>query len=141
MRGLVQSVNPAFKELADIQEDPTDKRLNFLIQGPQFLEFVQRVQTEGVGRLTEIKVRINQATRWLEISAVPLKENTQTGNPYTLFIFHDITRQKKLEKMRTKFVANVSHGLRTPVTIIKGFAETLIEDDAILDAAGSSPAV
>jgi len=132
--GLIQSANPAFKELADIEEDPTDKRLNSLIQGTQFLEFVQRVQTEGQGRLTKMKVQINQASHWLEVSAVPLKENKQTGNPYTLFIIHDITRQKKLEKMRTEFVANVSHELRTPVTIIKGFAETLIEDDAVLDA-------
>ncbi len=132
--GLIQSVNPAFLELAQIQKDPTATRLVSIIKGTQFLEFVRSVQANGPGRLTEINVRINKASRWLEVSAAPMEENAETGQQYTLFIFHDITRQKQLEKMRTEFVANVSHELRTPVTIIKGFAETLIEDDAVLDA-------
>lgn len=43
----------------------------------------------------------------------------------TLIIFHDITRIKHLEKMQKEFVANVSHELKTPLTSIKGFIETL----------------
>jgi two-component system phosphate regulon sensor histidine kinase PhoR len=44
-----------------------------------------------------------------------------------LLVFHDITDMKKLEKMREDFVANVSHELKTPLTSIKGFSETLLE--------------
>jgi two-component system, OmpR family, phosphate regulon sensor histidine kinase PhoR len=44
-----------------------------------------------------------------------------------LLVFHDITELKKLEQMRKDFVANVSHELKTPVTSIKGFAETLLD--------------
>lgn len=45
----------------------------------------------------------------------------------TLIIFHDITRIRRLEKMHKEFAANVSHELKTPLTTIKGFIETLQE--------------
>jgi two-component system phosphate regulon sensor histidine kinase PhoR len=46
-------------------------------------------------------------------------------------VIQDITDLKKLENMRTEFVANVSHELKTPLTSIRGFAETLrdVEDE------------
>jgi two-component system phosphate regulon sensor histidine kinase PhoR len=129
------SVNPALRELTGIEEDPTGKRLDMLVHGTAFLEFIQRVRKTGEGQLTEIKVLIGNASRWLEVSAAPLDSKPGQGSQYSLFIFHDITRQKQLEKMRSEFVANVSHELRTPVTIIKGFAETLKEDDDVLEPA------
>lgn len=45
-----------------------------------------------------------------------------------VLVFYDITELKKLELMRKDFVANVSHELKTPITSIKGFAETLLEN-------------
>ena len=44
-----------------------------------------------------------------------------------LLIFHDITELKRLEQIRKDFVANVSHELKTPITSIKGFSETLLD--------------
>jgi two-component system phosphate regulon sensor histidine kinase PhoR len=43
----------------------------------------------------------------------------------TMLVFHDVTRLKKLERIRTDFVANVTHEIRTPLTAIIGFVETL----------------
>ncbi len=43
----------------------------------------------------------------------------------TVLVFHDVTRLKKLERIRTDFVANVTHEIRTPLTAIIGFVETL----------------
>ncbi len=45
----------------------------------------------------------------------------------TLVIFHDITRIKRLERLHKDFAANVSHELKTPLTSVKGFIETLQE--------------
>lgn len=42
-------------------------------------------------------------------------------------VLHDVTEVRRLEKMRTDFVANVSHELKTPITSVKGFAETLLD--------------
>ncbi|MED0672382.1 ATP-binding protein [Aneurinibacillus aneurinilyticus] len=50
-----------------------------------------------------------------------------------IVLLHDITAIRRLEKMRSEFVANVSHELKTPITSIKGFTETLL-DGALEDA-------
>jgi signal transduction histidine kinase len=49
------------------------------------------------------------------------------GGSVTTFL--DITELRTLEKVRSDFVANASHELKTPLTSIRGFAETLVEDD------------
>lgn len=51
--------------------------------------------------------------------------DTQGLRMGTLIIFHDITRIRRLENMHKDFAANVSHELKTPLTAIKGFIETL----------------
>jgi signal transduction histidine kinase len=43
-------------------------------------------------------------------------------------VLHDVTRLKRLETVRRDFVANVSHELKTPLTVISGYAETLSTD-------------
>lgn len=42
-------------------------------------------------------------------------------------VFHEITRLKRLERVRQDFVANISHEIKTPITAIRGFADTLLE--------------
>ena len=49
------------------------------------------------------------------------------GGSVTTFL--DITEIRRLERVRSDFVANASHELKTPLTSIRGFAETLVEDD------------
>ncbi len=46
-----------------------------------------------------------------------------------VIVFHDITKKKEMEIIKKEFVSNVSHELRTPLTAIKGFVETLIEEE------------
>ncbi|MEH7254956.1 ATP-binding protein, partial [Neobacillus niacini] len=81
---------------------------------------------------TEQKVRkqlrfpLGIERRYFDVHGIPIigTNNVWKG---VLLVFHDITELKKLEKMRKDFVANVSHELKTPVTSIKGFTETLLD--------------
>lgn len=57
-----------------------------------------------------------------------LKHSDQAG---AILVLQDTTDFQRIDKMRADFVANASHELKTPITAIRGFAETLIEDEAI----------
>ena len=65
-----------------------------------------------------------QPTRHFEVNAVPIRTDKGETDGAVL-VFHDITRIKRLEVVRSEFVANVSHELRTPLAIFRGFLETL----------------
>lgn len=126
---VIRLANPAFGELVGVHSSPLQKRLDGFIQGTGFQEFLMEMRRNGDAQRREIEVQIHERRRWLEISAASMPDNPGSTANLKLYVFHDITRQKGLEKMRTEFVANASHELRTPVTIIKGFADTLLEDD------------
>jgi two-component system phosphate regulon sensor histidine kinase PhoR len=51
------------------------------------------------------------------------------GDDQTLLLTRDITSEEKLDTMRRDFVANVSHELKTPVTVLSGFVETLADEE------------
>lgn len=57
-----------------------------------------------------------------------LKQSHQAG---AILVLQDITDVQRIDKMRADFVANASHELKTPITAIRGFAETLIESETI----------
>jgi two-component system phosphate regulon sensor histidine kinase PhoR len=65
------------------------------------------------------------AERILDISLSPIAHD---GDEWAgvLIVLHDITAVRRLERMRSEFVANVSHELKTPIAAVKGFAETLL---------------
>ncbi|GGJ96982.1 hypothetical protein GCM10007063_19250 [Lentibacillus kapialis] len=75
-------------------------------------------------------------TKYIEIVGAPIF-NERGILKGAVLLLYDITHLKKLELMRKDFVANVSHELKTPITSITGFAETLLngakDDDESLD--------
>jgi len=56
------------------------------------------------------------------------------GDHQSLLLTRDITSEEKLDTMRRDFVANVSHELKTPVTVLSGFVETLANEEMTLSA-------
>ncbi|HET6565306.1 MAG TPA: phosphate regulon sensor histidine kinase PhoR [Xanthomonadales bacterium] len=65
---------------------------------------------------------------WLQVNAVPLQDNER------LLILRDITSIHNVEQMRRDFVANISHELRTPVTVLMGYLE-IMKDHSSEDVA------
>ena len=66
--------------------------------------------------------------RFVQAHAAPLRDADGHGVG-AVIVLHDITKLRRLEKVRQDFVANVSHELKTPITAIKGAAETILDGD------------
>jgi two-component system phosphate regulon sensor histidine kinase PhoR len=103
-------------------------------------------RTADLGLRIENLLRSPQFARYLEVGdfASPIVIRTTTGDdcylslqmvPYgegqQLLLISDVSRQMRLEAMRKDFVANASHELRSPLTVISGYLETLSQDPAL----------
>ena len=75
----------------------------------------------------EIDLGLGQSEKFLKAYTSPLIDYGQDVSG-ALIVLHDLTQTRMLENMRRDFVANVSHELKTPITAIRGIAETLVDD-------------
>ena len=93
--------------------------IHHYVRQPEFIEYLERADYS-----TPIRVSLQaQPGRVFEIGLF------RTDGGQKLMVTRDITDQAKLDAVRRDFVANVSHEIRTPVTVIGGFAETLLTLD------------
>lgn len=75
----------------------------------------------------ELDLGLGQSEKFLKAYTSPLIDYGQDVSG-ALIVLHDLTQTRMLENMRRDFVANVSHELKTPITAIRGIAETLVDD-------------
>jgi two-component system phosphate regulon sensor histidine kinase PhoR len=92
------------------------QRINFLIRRPEFIQYLNRRQFEDPLLLGRMGVDANLS---LMIQAFPF------GQKRHLLLVQDVTDLQKADAMRRDFVANVSHEMRTPITVLMGFLETI----------------
>ncbi len=104
-------------------------RIENLIRHPSFIEYLKHGQpTEGV-----VVYEPANGGRHLSFTLV----RTQ-GSERQLLIVRDVSREMRVESIRKDFVANASHELRSPLTVISGYLDAL-SDDQTLDPAWTSP--
>jgi two-component system phosphate regulon sensor histidine kinase PhoR len=129
-RGYIIMANRSFKKMFG-NERIIKKRYHEAIAQEEVTDIVEEVfMTEkNVRRQMTIPLHLEQKV--FEVSGAPII-GTNDEWKGILVVFHDITELKHLEQMRKDFVANVSHELKTPITSIKGFSETLL-DGALSD--------
>jgi len=98
------------------------------IQQPKFQELLVRCQKEKSPlMLTRAPQPEDPKKRWLDVVAVP----THGKKIGAVLVLQDTSSQHELMEMRKDFIANASHELKTPITIIRGFAETLHENKSL----------
>lgn len=122
----IMLINPAAKNFLNIDYDVTGSYFIEAIRNYDFEDIIKNVPKEEVEItikypvLRKLRIRITKVANYDE-------KNDQSMH---LIVIQDITKIKALEQMRSDFVANVSHELKTPLTSIRGFAETLkyVED-------------
>ncbi len=96
-----------------------------VVRNREFSDLVEEVRRKLSPGMTDLRIE-SPKEKYLSVRVSPLfyKENELSG---FVVVFHDVTQIEKLEQVRKDFVANVSHEIKTPITAIKGFADTLLE--------------
>jgi two-component system, OmpR family, phosphate regulon sensor histidine kinase PhoR len=137
-RGYINLVNRTYKEIFKVESNEyLDKLYYEVIDQKDICDLIEEIFMTEQKIRKQLIVPVGIERRHFEVYGVPIIGLNDVWKGI-LLVFHDITEIKKLEQMRKDFVANVSHELKTPITSIKGFSETLLdgamEDKQTLEA-------
>jgi two-component system phosphate regulon sensor histidine kinase PhoR len=113
--------------LGTSEADAAGKRFWELVRVQEIGDILKEVLSESADRTSEVSLNGATRVRLIEVHASPLRgpDGEIAGAVMVLF---DVTELRHLETVRREFVANVSHELKTPLTAIRGFIETILED-------------
>ena len=120
-KGNIMHINPAAKKLLEIKKENTFDEI--------FKRFNANINMETIMYLdnwAEQKINIGEKTINLFLASYKDENDLSSG---IIAVIQDITEHIKLDNMRKEFVADVSHELKTPITSIIGYADTLQDGD------------
>lgn len=125
--GYINIVNRAFKEIFKEYTDSWHGHLfHEVFPYKEIKDIVEDTFVMEANIRKQVVLPIHIERKNFDVYSAPVLNSLGKLRGIVL-VFHDITELKKLEQMRKDFVANVSHELKTPVTSLKGFAETLLD--------------
>jgi len=127
----VIGINHAAAELLEVDSAHIKGRtIHEVVRNSELLRFVAKTLVSMWPVEDDIVLR-NGGEKFLQAHGTILRDAEGRGIG-ALVVLNDVTRMRRLENVRREFVANVTHELRTPVTSVKGFVETLL-DGALSD--------
>ncbi|MED3549285.1 two-component system histidine kinase PnpS [Cytobacillus praedii] len=137
-KGYISLINRPYKELFRVHDFEYMNKLYYeVIQQQEITSIIEELFMTEQKIRKQIFIPLSHGRQHFEIYGVPIIGTNDVWKGI-LLVFHDISDLKKLEQVRKDFVANVSHELKTPITSIKGFSETLLdgamEDKQALEA-------
>ena len=124
MKGRILLINPAATRLLRLM--PEDESFEKI-----FSKLNVDINIEKIIYLenwTSLEQKVTIGDTYLHIFFAPLKNDNDVANG-VMAVIQDITEHVKLDNMRKEFVADVSHELKTPITSIMGYADTLLEGE------------
>ncbi len=127
-RGDVVLVNGAARRMFALGADGDYRGRAFveLCRDPRLQEFVARSMGAADSAMASAEFQIQSpAPHFLAANAAPVRTNAGAAAAWVL-VFHDITQLKSYETVRTDFIANLTHEIRTPLSALCGYAETLV---------------
>lgn len=123
---VVQRVNPAASTMLSLQGSQlSGKTLVEVIRIHQLQQFIRGCLRDKSSGHCEINFDAEEGERLLQVYGKIL--HSESEDISLLVAINDISHIRRLENLRKEFVANVSHELKTPITAIQGFVETLLE--------------
>ena len=132
MKGTILLSNEAVSRLFNVASSIEGKTIMETLRKAELMDMIDKVAVSRERVSREIEVT-HPKDLYLMVTAAPFYAYRKEGELSGIILtFHDITRLRRLEEIRKDFVANVSHEIKTPITAIKGFTETLL-DGAIED--------
>jgi two-component system, OmpR family, phosphate regulon sensor histidine kinase PhoR len=117
--GAVRRANPAARSIFELSGEARGMRPEAIARRKPFLDLIQTAVSGAPVPATEI----SHDGKELLATAQPLPSGG------AVLVFLDISELRRLEGVRRDFVANASHELKTPLTAIRGYSETLLDDD------------
>jgi len=123
----VFSLNTAAAKLLGSERSRIQGRtLHEVVRHPRLRNFIERALQSRAPLEEDLELGDDAHERVLQARGALLRD-ARGGSHGVVIVLKDVSRMRQLETMRTDFAANVSHELKTPITSIKGFVETLLD--------------
>jgi len=125
--GRIVHANPAARRLLGLpRTGAIDQPVTAVVRNTELRSYLQRALAgEDAG-----SCEVTLDDRRMLVDTSTIRAATGEGPPLgTVIAFTDLTEIRRLEGVRRDFVANVSHEIKTPLTSIRGYVETLLTDD------------